>query len=129
MSLLSLAGVAVSFGANDILRGITAEVNPGDRIGLVGSNGAGKTTLLRVLAGVLNPTEGRRSLARSIRTGLVEQVSSVIDPQASLLEEAREAIRDVLDLERELEEAAGGLSGDNPRADTHYGSLLSQFEA
>jgi ABC-type polysaccharide/polyol phosphate transport system ATPase subunit len=41
------------------LRGISLDLRPGDRVGLVGPNGAGKTTLLRVLAGIYHPTVGR----------------------------------------------------------------------
>ena len=38
--------------------GISFEANDGERIGILGPNGAGKTTLLRMIAGILEPTEG-----------------------------------------------------------------------
>ncbi|MCU1602000.1 MAG: transporter related protein [Frankiales bacterium] len=41
------------------LRGVDLTVEPGERVGVVGSNGSGKTTLLTLLAGVTAPTEGR----------------------------------------------------------------------
>jgi lipopolysaccharide transport system ATP-binding protein len=41
------------------LRDISFSLQPGDRLGLVGSNGAGKTTLLRTLAGIYEPIAGR----------------------------------------------------------------------
>ncbi|HEY3116001.1 MAG TPA: ABC-F family ATP-binding cassette domain-containing protein [Chloroflexota bacterium] len=129
MSILSIGQIGVSFGANDILRGISAEVNASDRIGLVGANGAGKTTLLRVLAGALPPTAGRRNVARSIRTALVEQVASVADPTNTVMQEARSAIADVLDLEAQLQEASERLGGDHPERDERYSTLLNLFEA
>jgi len=41
------------------MRGLDCVIESGTTVGLIGSNGAGKTTLLRVIAGVLEPDEGR----------------------------------------------------------------------
>ena len=38
---------------------ITFEANDGEIVGILGPNGAGKTTLLRMIAGILEPTEGK----------------------------------------------------------------------
>jgi sodium transport system ATP-binding protein len=56
--LLTLDGVAKSFGEIDALTLVDLEINSGQVIGLVGGNGAGKTTLLRLMAGVMEPTKG-----------------------------------------------------------------------
>lgn len=45
----------VTFYAND---GISFQAHDGEIIGILGPNGAGKTTLLRMIAGILEPTEG-----------------------------------------------------------------------
>tara|TARA_B110000914_G_scaffold137295_1_gene120084 strand:- start:20 stop:847 length:828 start_codon:yes stop_codon:yes gene_type:complete len=55
--LLTLDGVAKSFGEIDALTLVDLEINSGQVIGLVGGNGAGKTTLLRLMAGVMEPTK------------------------------------------------------------------------
>ncbi|MGH3132287.1 MAG: ABC transporter ATP-binding protein [Gaiellaceae bacterium] len=48
-------------GATDVwaLRDVSARVDPGEAVGLIGRNGSGKTTLLRVVAGIIKPTAGR----------------------------------------------------------------------
>ena len=56
--LLTLDGVAKSFGEIDALTLVDLEIYSGQVIGLVGGNGAGKTTLLRLMAGVMEPTNG-----------------------------------------------------------------------
>ena len=43
--------------------GLSFEVSPGEILGLVGPNGAGKTTTMRALAGILEPSSGRLSIA------------------------------------------------------------------
>jgi ABC-type polysaccharide/polyol phosphate transport system ATPase subunit len=48
-------------GAQEVwaLRGVTAHVEPGEALGLIGRNGSGKSTLLRLAAGIIRPTRGR----------------------------------------------------------------------
>ena len=57
-TLLSAEGITKSFGATQVLSGITLSVAPGEPVGLFGPNGSGKTTLLKILDGMLLPHEG-----------------------------------------------------------------------
>ncbi|HEX3096697.1 MAG TPA: ABC transporter ATP-binding protein, partial [Usitatibacter sp.] len=45
------------------LRDVTFDVNPGDRIGIIGRNGAGKSTLLKLLSRITEPSRGRIGIA------------------------------------------------------------------
>src|SRR5262249_17705067 len=56
--LIDLQQLGRSYGANQALRSVTLQLEPG-RIGLLGPNGAGKSTLLKILMGLLPPTSGR----------------------------------------------------------------------
>jgi len=57
--MISIDSVTIRFGAFVLFDQITFQVNPGDRIGLVGRNGAGKTTILNLIAGQQDPDEGK----------------------------------------------------------------------
>ena len=54
-----LRGVTKSFGAHQVLRGVSLDIEPGQFIAVVGRSGCGKSTMLRLLAGLDQPTTGR----------------------------------------------------------------------
>ncbi|HTB79350.1 MAG TPA: ATP-binding cassette domain-containing protein, partial [Opitutaceae bacterium] len=58
MSLFSLLDVNLCFGGPAILDKINFQVDPGERVCLLGRNGAGKSTLMRVIAGEMKPDTG-----------------------------------------------------------------------
>jgi sodium transport system ATP-binding protein len=51
------------FGAYQAVKNVSFEVKAGQIFGLLGANGAGKTTTLRMLAGILQPTQGSTYIA------------------------------------------------------------------
>ncbi|MGE4351674.1 MAG: ATP-binding cassette domain-containing protein [Bdellovibrionales bacterium] len=59
MTTLSLDGITKSFGAVDVLRGVSVPFTPGEVTAIVGDNGAGKSTLLKIIAGQYPPDGGR----------------------------------------------------------------------
>jgi ATP-binding cassette subfamily F protein uup len=58
MALLSLRGIAVSFGGPPLLDGVDLSIERGERLCLVGRNGSGKSTLMKVLSGEIVPEDG-----------------------------------------------------------------------
>ena len=56
--MIEIRELRLSYGARTIFDNVSAVINKGDRIGLVGSNGAGKTTVFNLLTGVYQPTAG-----------------------------------------------------------------------
>ena len=75
---------------NNILDGISFEVNEGERVGLLGKNGAGKTTLFRIISGEMEPDEGTVAIPHSKRVGLISQIP-VFDPAFTTEEVLRSA--------------------------------------
>ena len=55
---LSLIDVHKSFGPTEIIRGISLDVDAGERHAIIGPNGAGKSTLFHLISGRLKPTAG-----------------------------------------------------------------------
>ncbi|MBU1230027.1 MAG: ATP-binding cassette domain-containing protein [Proteobacteria bacterium] len=64
MALFSVNNLSMSFGGPKLLDGISFQIEPGQRVCLVGRNGEGKSTLLRLLSGDLTPDSG--DIARSV---------------------------------------------------------------
>jgi branched-chain amino acid transport system ATP-binding protein len=67
-TVLEVAGLKVSYGGIQAVKGIDLVVRPGELVALIGANGAGKTTTLKAITGSLAPVAGDiRLLGRSIR--------------------------------------------------------------
>ncbi len=58
MALLSLLDISLSFGGPAVLDSLNFQIDPGERVCLLGRNGTGKTTLMRVIAGEMQPDRG-----------------------------------------------------------------------
>ncbi len=71
--LLQLSDIALTFGGNPVFDGLSLNVQPGDRVALVGRNGSGKSTLMKVMAGLVEPDRGLRVAAPGVTVGYMEQ--------------------------------------------------------
>ncbi|MEJ7860138.1 MAG: ABC-F family ATP-binding cassette domain-containing protein [Pyrinomonadaceae bacterium] len=71
--LFRLAEVYKSYSGKEILRGVSFQVNPDEKIGLVGRNGAGKTTVFRLITGEEGADSGEIFKTNNLKIGLLEQ--------------------------------------------------------
>ncbi|STX37679.1 ATP-binding cassette domain-containing protein [Legionella feeleii] len=75
MSIVSLHGVTLKLAGNCLLDAVDWQIQPQERIALVGRNGAGKSTLLRLLQGDLLPDSGQLNKLGGLRVaGLTQEV-------------------------------------------------------
>mgnify|MGYP001324443413 CR=1 FL=1 len=118
--LLSFENLGLIQGAGWLFRGLDIHVGERDRLALIGRNGAGKTTLLKLIAGTVEPDEGKRSVVPGTHVVMLEQDPDVsafatlhdfatAGPKAPAAH-AVEAIADQIgiDLSREAATASGG---------------------
>lgn len=73
MALLTLRDISLAFGGPPLFDGVTLQIEPGDRLCLLGRNGTGKSTLLKLLAGELPPEGGEIIRQQGLKVALVSQ--------------------------------------------------------
>lgn len=128
--LFRLSDVYKSYGTQDVLRGASLQVNPGEHVGLVGRNGAGKTTVFRLVEGEETPDRGDVVRARGMRLGLLAQHVH-FEPGSTVHESALAAFGHLQQIEHEMHElehrmAESGV--DLEKVLERYSDLQHQFE-
>ncbi len=134
MSLLSVRGLAKSFGGVRALRGVSFELTRGEVLAMIGPNGAGKTTCFNVVNGQLRPERGEvhfedrridglppRALCR-LGIGRTFQVAATFGSM-SVRENVRVVERDAARAEAILQAAGVAALADRQCAELAYGDL------
>ena len=89
LRVVKLEDIHQAYGDNPVYRAMNFEAQRGERIVLVGPNGAGKSTLLKLLAGVLTPQQGTRTLGHNVKAGYYSQYRvEMLHPERNVLDEA-----------------------------------------
>ena len=111
-TVYELEDVSYRVGEGDtqrtLLQQVTWQLGPGERVGLVGVNGAGKTSLLRLLTGAVHPASGRVVTGVTVKTAVLSQEITEIDPDLKVLK-AVEEIKTSIDLGKGREMSASQL--------------------
>jgi ATP-binding cassette subfamily F protein 3 len=71
--IINMEGVSVGYGGPPVLRKLSLRIDQDDRIALLGRNGEGKSTLSKLLAGKLEPAEGKVARSSKLRIGYFAQ--------------------------------------------------------
>lgn len=87
MPIVSLRNVHFTWADPPLLDGVDLEIEPGERIGLVGRNGAGKSTLLKILTGQIQPDTGEVWKAKDLKIAtLAQEVPSETVDQTTIIQ-------------------------------------------
>src|SRR6267378_54961 len=128
--LFRLSEVYKSYGTQDVLRGVSLQINPGEHVGLVGRNGSGKTTIFRLVNNEEPPDRGDVIRARGTRLGLLAQHIH-FEPGSTVHESALAAFGHLQQIEHEmheLEHRMGEAVDDLDKVLERYSDLQHQFE-
>src|SRR5881397_2253930 len=71
--MISLTRVSKQYGRQILFVDASFQLNPGEKVGLVGPNGSGKTTLFRMIVGEEAPDEGDVSVPKRLTVGYFKQ--------------------------------------------------------
>ena len=77
MSILNVEHLTHGFGDRAIFEDVSFRLLAGEHIGLVGANGEGKSTFMNIVTGKLMPDEGKVEWAKNVRTGYLDQNSTL----------------------------------------------------
>jgi ABC transport system ATP-binding/permease protein len=73
MPLVSVKDLRIGYRGPPLLDGVSCQIEPGERIGLLGRNGSGKTTFMRILSGQVQPDGGQVTFAPGTKFSLLPQ--------------------------------------------------------
>jgi ATP-binding cassette subfamily F protein uup len=79
MHYVSVEGLTKSYGITPLFKGISFNINEGDRIALIARNGVGKSTLLRILSGKEHPDAGTCKIHKDVHLVMFEQEPQFIE--------------------------------------------------
>jgi ATPase subunit of ABC transporter with duplicated ATPase domains len=122
--MIAFSDVSKQYGRQILFVDASFQLNPGEKVGLVGPNGSGKTTLFRMITGEEQPDDGEVSVPKKLTIGYFRQDVSEMSGR-SVLDEAIAGSGRLGALHHELEELEHALS-DPEQADDMDG-ILARF--
>src|SRR5713226_364452 len=130
--MISFSGIHKQYGKQLIFVDASFQLNPSEKVGLVGPNGSGKTTLFRMVVGEEVPDEGDVSVPRKLTIGYFRQDVEEMTGR-SVLDEAIAGSGRLGDLHHELNDlqvamADSGRAGDMDRILARFGEVQEAYD-
>ena len=131
MAFVQFSKVSLAFGDRDILKDVSVNLAKGSKAALTGANGTGKSTLIKVMAGLITPDGGTRTIQKDARIAYLPQ-SGLTHKGCTLREEADKAFADGYELEKELDSIGDKLkdgSGNQKTLLERHDQIISLLES
>jgi len=130
--MIAFSGVSKQYGRQILFVDASFQLNPGEKVGLVGPNGSGKTTLFRMITGEEQPDEGDVSVPKKLTIGYFRQDIEEMSGR-SVLDEAIAGSGRVGNLHHELEELQRALedpdrAGEMDRILERFGEVQEEYD-
>jgi ATPase subunit of ABC transporter with duplicated ATPase domains len=130
--MISFSRISKQYGRQILFVDASFQLNPGEKVGLVGPNGSGKTTLFRMIVGEETPDEGDVSVPKKLTIGYFRQDVEEMSGR-SVIDEAILGSGRVGDLHHELEQLHHAMSdpaqaGDLDRILSRFGEVQEEYD-
>ncbi len=109
MPLITLENACLAFGHHALLDHTTLQLDPGERIGLIGRNGGGKSSLLRVLAGEIKLDDGLLWQAPNLKLAYVSQ-EPLLNPEHTVFAEVSTGLGNISQILQDYHNVSQALS-------------------
>ncbi|MFH0757207.1 MAG: ABC-F family ATP-binding cassette domain-containing protein [Bacteroidota bacterium] len=124
--MISIDNVSIRFGGFVLFDRISFQVNPGDRIGLVGRNGAGKTTILNLISGNQEADEGKVVVTSGKSIGYLPQQMKHKKGK-TLYRETLNAFSEVIELKKRIDNITRELEERTDHYSSAYLALIQEL--
>lgn len=132
--MLNVSNISKILGGDTLYTNGTFQINPGEKVGLVGPNGSGKTTLFRMMIGEDKPDEGQISFSDRLRWAYFSQNVGEMRGKTALEEvvegdtKVKELADQLKEFEIQLAECATLSDGEMDKILTRMGDVQTEFE-
>ncbi|MDR1868276.1 MAG: ABC-F family ATP-binding cassette domain-containing protein [Treponema sp.] len=126
MAFVQLSNVSVTFGDRDILKNVCVHLSSATHAALAGINGSGKSTFMKIIAGILIPDSGERSVQKACRIVYLPQ-SGIVHKGRTVYEESEQAFAYIFTLIDQMEELGRTLEKAQ-QSDSQTVGLLERYQ-